>query len=318
MMVRRFAVLFSLLVLTAVGVDRPIATSAQPDAPAAVLTSCRGPVTIVRAGGESLAANFGLSLGDGDEVKTGADAEAEIMFAAGNWVTVGPNSSMKIKGRPGGAAKPAKEAGSFEVVNNFLKLKTSEGSGSISGLRSGEKAAALVPVSPVQSKVRDTHPTFTWTANDPSVELRIAVYDNSGVQWQSDVSGATAFAYPTDAPTLKPGVSYSWTLESTDPLVSPPLRTTAAFFEILAPEDATALDTELAAIDQKKPGATTYHVLRASVFFDRGLVADAIGETEKAVAADPDNNSLHAILGRLYAESGRTQDAMQQMQKAQQ
>ena len=326
-MTRKFVLVLSLLALALIGVGQsPSPVPASTDAPAAVLTSCRGSVTVTRAGGEATVATFGLALNDGDEVRTGADAEAEIMFAAGNWVSVGPSSSMRIKGHTG--AKPAaKDAGSFEVVNNFLKLKSSEGSSSISGLRSGDKASTLVPVAPVQTKVRDARPTFTWKTDDPSLELRFTIYHESGVHWQSDIAeaaspssrqGHAALAYPTDAPALTPGVSYSWTLETSDPLVSPPLRTTAAFFEVIAPDDVTALEKELAAIEEKKPGEVTYRLMRASLFFDRGLMADAIGETETAVATDPENGSLHAILGRLYAETGRTHEAIQEIQKSQQ
>jgi hypothetical protein len=268
-------------------------------------------VTIVRAGGAS-AATFGAALQEGDEVKTGADAEAEIMFASGNWVQVGANSSMKIKGQPG--SKPKEQ--NFEVVQNFLKLKSSEGTSSISGLRGGDKSSALVATSPCQTKVREARPTFRWTAEDPNLELTFVLYDESGVHWQTNVSSGASVAYPIDAPALAPGVSYSWTLETADPMVSPPLRTPAAFFEVIAPADVKALDEDLASIDAKTPGPTTYHLLRASLYFDRGLVSDAITETQAAVATDPDNPSLHAILGRLYAETGQTQDAMEEMEKS--
>ena len=103
--------------------------------------------------------------------------------------------------------------------------------------------------------------------------------------------------------------------ETTDPLVSPPLRTPASFFEIIAPADATSLDNDLSQLDANKPGAVTYHLTRASLYFDRGLVDEAIKETESALAADPDNNSLRSILARLYADTGRTQDAMTELNK---
>jgi hypothetical protein len=313
-MLKRWIPVLVLSLATAVVVmHSPTPVPAESDGPTAVLTSCKGPVTIVRAGGVSNAATFGAALADGDEVKTGADAQADIMFASGNWVQVGANSSMKIKGQP--ASSKQKEQ-SFEVVQNFLKLKSTEGTSSISGLRSGERSNDLVAVSPCQTKVRDTRPTFTWTADDPSLEFNVVVYDENGVQWQTNVSGVSSVAYPADAPALEPGVSYSWTIETADPMVSPPLRTSASFFEIVADEDVATLDTELAAIDAKKPSATSYHLMRASLFFDRGLVADAITETEAAVAADPSNPSLHAILGRLYANTGRTAEAMAEMEKS--
>ncbi|HEU4364434.1 MAG TPA: bacterial transcriptional activator domain-containing protein [Candidatus Krumholzibacteria bacterium] len=325
-MTRKFVLILSLLTLTLIGVGQsPSPAPASPDAPAAVLTSCRGSVMVTRAGRAATVATFGLALNDGDEVRTGADAEAEIMFAAGNWVSVGPSSSMRIKGHAG-AKQPAPDSRNFEVVSNFIRLESSEGTSMVGGLRSGDKASALVPVAPVQTKVRDARPTFVWKIDDPSLELRFTIYNESGVHWQSDITeaafpssrqGHAALAYPTDAPALTPGVSYSWTLETSDPLVSPPLRTTAAFFEVIAPDDVAALEKELAAIEEKKPGEVTYRLMRASLFFDRGLMADAIGETETAVATDPENGSLHAILGRLYAEAGRTHEAIQEMQKSQ-
>lgn len=64
------------------------------------------------------------------------------------------------------------------------------------------------------------------------------------------------------------------------------------------------LNEVLAAIEaEKRPGRGTYRLMRASLFFDRGLIEDAIDETHAALVADPHNESLHAILARLYAES---------------
>ncbi len=293
--------------------------------PAAVLTSCKGTVTVIHAGASS-AATFGVALSDGDEVKTGAGAEAEIMFSAGNWVQIGPNSSMHIKAHPATTPAAAGEkndadkkaaAGSFEVVQSFLKLKNAEGSSTIGGLRSGGKTSRLVAMSPCQTRVRTQQPVFKWKIDDPSTELKLTVYGQSATVWQTTVSNTTTATYPADAPGLRPGVSYSWTLETTDPLVSPPLRTPASFFEILAPADATTLDADLSHLDTNKPGPVTYHLTRASLYFDRGLVDEAITETENALAADPGNQSLHTILARLYAQSGRTQDAMAELDKSQ-
>lgn len=316
--VSRFAVLIVALLAW-----WPSASHSQ-GAPAAVLTSCKGVVTVIH-GGMPAAAAFGVALSDGDEVKTGAGGEAEIMFSAGNWVQVGPNSSMRIKAHPASAPaseksdadKKATNPGSFEVVQSFLKLKNSEGSSAIGGLRSSEKASRLVAVSPCQTRLRTAQPVFTWKIDDPSTELKLTVYGQSSTVWQTNVSNTTTATYPADAPGLKPGVSYSWALETTDPLVSPPLRTPASFFEIIAPADATRLESDLMQLDANKPGPVTYHLTRASLYFDRGLVDEAITETQSALAADPDNQSLRAILARLYADTGRTQEAITELNKGQ-
>jgi hypothetical protein len=43
---------------------------------------------------------------------------------------------------------------------------------------------------------------------------------------------------------------------------------------------------------------------------------DAITETQAAVAAGPTNASLHAILAKLYANTGRTAESMTEMEKS--
>jgi hypothetical protein len=306
---------WSLIVALAVLTLVPIAASALAETPAAVLLGCRGTVTVVRNGGQTVPGTFGMSLEPGDEVRTGPESQAEVHFDNGQWVQIGPNSSTQVHG-----AKSAPMAGSsageksFEVVQNFIKLKNSEGTSSVARLRSGEKHADLRAISPMQSKVRDGSPTFRWAVSDPAAELRLTLYSDKGVYWQTDVpKGKTELSYPSDAPVLEPGVTYSWVLETTDPLVFPPLRSEAAFFEVLSDEDARALDASLAQIEQgAKPSEATHHLFYASLYFDRGLMDDAIAETTKALEIDPQNSDLHAILARLYAETGRTEEAVKE------
>jgi tetratricopeptide (TPR) repeat protein len=166
----------------------------------------------------------------------------------------------------------------------------------------------------MQTKVRDGAPAFRWTVSEPSTELRLTVYGAEGVHWQHEVpKGTTSIAYPPDAPGLVPGVMYSWVLETTDPLILPPLRSEAAFFEILSADENRQVDASLDEISQtRRPGESTYHFVCASVYFGHGLMEDAIAETTKALAADPENKELHAILARLYAETGRNEEAVRE------
>jgi hypothetical protein len=294
----------------------PAFATVSADTPAAVLLACRGNVTVVKSGGQTVPGSFGMALDPGDEVRTGADSQAEVHFDNGHWVQIGPNSSTQVHGAKTAAAPAGSSAGekSFEVVQNFLKLKNSEGTSSVARLRSGEKSAPLRALSPMQSKVRGGAPAFSWSTPDPSAELRLTVYSDKGVHWKTDVpKGSTSLSYPSDAPALEPGVTYSWVLETTDPLVFPPLRSEAAFFEVLSADDAKELETSLSKIDQgAKPSESTYHLFCASLYFDRGLMEDAIAETKKALEIDPQNSDLHAILARLYAETGRTDQALKE------
>jgi hypothetical protein len=298
-------------------------------APLAVLMSSSGPVSVHHADGSTEAGRFGFALAAGDEVKTGEGATAEILFEAGNWVQIGANSNIQIKAprAPGSMPKPedakkVKRANpgaevvpaqpqSFQVVQNFLRLKDSEGTSALSGLRSADKDKDLIAISPGQTKLRTGQPTFRWQIADESTELRLTVYDESGVHWQQDVSGVTSLDYPGDAPALEPGVTYSWTLETTDPLAFPPLRTTASFFEVIDPAGVSAIDSDIEKINETEEiSERTRHFLRASLYFNKGLLDDAIAETEVALHDDPNNASLRSILARLYEEAGRSREAM--------
>jgi len=304
-----------LAVLAALLADGPEVSRAEPGTPAAVLMTCAGEVSVTRSGGETVKASFGMQLLQGDKVATGADGAAEIMLQDGTWLQVGANSGMVIKTRPGQPAPTAAQEKNFEVVQNFIKLKDAEGTSALTGLRGGDDDE-LVGVSPGRTRIRSDRPTFTWKIADPSTELQLTVYDGSGVHWQADVEGTTSFEYPADAPALAPGTKYSWTAETTDPLVFPPLRSQAVFFEVISPKEAEMLDEALAAIEaEDKPSKSTYHLMRASLFFDQGLIEEAINETLTALAADPENQTLHAILAKLYAESGRNEEAIDAYEK---
>lgn len=282
-------------------------------APLAVLMSCKGDISIVKSAGETVPGTFGLPLQAGDIVKTGEDSQAEILFEDGNWIQMGAGSSMQVKGSKNMPAEKTEQK-SFEVVQNFLKLKDSGGTSSLAGLRSGDTSKEIELESPCQTKIRVSDAGFRWIVSDSSMDLRLTIYNENGIHWTADIDGGASFlAYPSDAPPLVPGIAYSWTLETTDPLLFPPLRTQAAFFEILSPEEAEALEHSLSKLSQdRKPSEGTYHLMRASLFFDRGLIEEAISETKWAIESESGNSALHAILARLYAEAGRNEDAVEE------
>jgi len=293
------------------GLSIALSAVAWSASPAALLLSCKGDVTIIRKDGSTVRGSYGLTLGPGDEIRTGSGAEAEIHFENGTWIKVGAGSSTLIKSaRTETAAEAAPARNSFESVTSFLKLRESEGV-SLAGLRSAGKASDLTLESPCQTTIRSNRPRFEWMASDPKSELKLNLYDDGGVRWQRTVKGATSVDYPAGAEPLNPGVTYSWTLETTDPLRFPPLRSRAAFFEILPPEETAALETSLGSIDRAAlPSESALHLVRASLFFKYKLMDEAIGETRKALELDPENTSLHAILAHLYAETGRSDEAM--------
>lgn len=301
----------ALLVYLPVKFHSPV--QVQANTPLAVLVSCLGDVTVVKSSGGTVRGIFGLPLSAGDEVRTGDASQAEVLFQNDNLIQIGANSSTRVMGPKNVAshvdAIPVGEK-SFQTVQNFLKLTDSDGTSSLARLRSAEVDAEVRPVSPCQTRVQGDRPVFRWQAADPSEELQITVYSDEGVRWESDVTGRTEITYEESAPALQAGVTYWWTLKSTDPLRFPPIATNAVPFEVLAEADANALGVALAGIEKDQSRSSSYHFLRASVFFGYGLMEAAILETIQALEADADNPTLHSILAHLYAETGRTQEAL--------
>lgn len=293
----------------------PCLVSAATDAPLAVLMVCKGEITISSPSGGSTTGTFGYQLQAGDIVNTGTDSSAEILFEDGNWIAIGAGSSMQIKApkttEPRASAPKEKN---FEVVQNFIKLKDSGGTSSIAGLRSGGQETEISLDSPCQTRIRNSNVGFHWVASDPDLALCLTIYDENGIFWKTDIDpGVNSIPYPQEAPALEPDITYSWTVETTDPLVFPPLRSQAAFFEVLAADEEKELEQTLQSLAaEQKPSKTSYFLYKASLFFEHNLVEDAIRETKLALDHDPENTVLHSILARLYAESGRNKEALRE------
>jgi len=227
---------------------------------------------------------------------------------------VGANSTMLIQaGRVKQSKKAALEEQGFKIVQNFLKLKDKKGTSSLAALRSAGKDLDLRVISPNSTKLRELEPTFLWSISDPSTEFMLTLYNDAGIVWKQKVRNVTQCVYPTDAPPIESGMTYSWTLETTDPLRFPPLRSQAAFFEVLSEDEEKEIQQALGKISKDEmPSESAYHLLRASLFFDHSLMEDAITETRKALETAPGNTALHSILARLYAEVGCTDEALEE------
>jgi hypothetical protein len=292
-----------------------LSSTALADTPIAILLSCRGYVEIINSDGQSAEGSFGLPLFEGDEVKTGEESEAEIHFENGTWIVVGEKSSLQVKAQPGTKKRDSAktEAESFQTVSDFIKLKDYRGSSSIVGLRSVGKCRDLRIISPCDTKIRPKRPVFEWHCSDETKSLRIRLYDDDKLHWEQKVTGKKNLRYPEDAPALLVNTSYSWIIETADPLIIPPLRSQAAFFQVISEDDEKRLASALEDIEEKEmPSGTAYHLVRASLFFDFGLLVEAIDETKMALAGDPANGILHSILARLFEQAGRTEEALEE------
>jgi len=282
-----------------------LSCAARAESPAAVLMSLQGDVFVHRPQNGELPGSFGMHLGGGDEIVTAAGAAADIFFASGQSIHLGPDSRITIQGAPaaGGSA-------SFEGVQNSMQLRESRGTSSVARLRSGGGAHEVRGIAPSATKLRGAHPTFRWSSAQSGMDWTLRVYDADGEIWAGEVHGES-LRYPDDAPALAPGVRYSWAVESADPLQIPPLRSAAASFELLDPTQDEAVGSELESLPAGDLSPSARAILEASVYYRHGLLDEAIARMERQ--ADDADDALRGILAQLYVEAGRVEDALIQM-----
>jgi hypothetical protein len=194
-------------------------------------------------------------------------------------------------------------------LQGFLTLKNSEGTSSMVRRGSEDHTREVQTLSPRQTRILTTNPIFRWRSPESRSDLRFTIYNEEGVHWQSELSGVREFAYPPEGPPLQPGASYSWVIETAGGI--PSLRSAAAFFEVLAAEEADSLEASLRPIARYEDrDGGFYHLLRAGLYHRHGLLGEAIDETREALRVEPDHAQAKAILVRLLVETGQTEEAL--------
>ena len=268
----------------------PFAAPAQ-DAPLAVLMARQGEVTIQR-GGDALIGEFGMHLDLGDEVRTGDESKADILFATGQALQLGANGSLVVQSS--GEDSPSNV---FASADRLLTLRDSRGTSAIGRVRSGGNSAEIIAVSPRRAARTNERPVFQWSGGEGELELTI---EHAGeVHWKGAVSEDGEFEYPADAPAFAEGETYSWRVRTSDPLAMASAESQTAFFQTLTSSQEQELESALSDLEAADVATSTRAVLMASVLFDHGLVEEAIETIDVAIEGSPDAEGLTAVRENL-------------------
>ncbi len=88
------------------------------------------------------------------------------------------------------------------------------------------------------------------------------------------------------------------------------MRAPASYFEIASNQTAERVEQALADVESGGLSAQAQLLVRASIYYEHGLLDLAISETRHAVSDSPQGDVVHTILANLYIESGRTEEAL--------
>lgn len=294
----------------------PWAAAGQGEEAGGVITEVKigkGRVEIKSAPNEDWRAAVPLmTLRPGDAIRATEDATAEVVLGGGRGsLRVDAARPMFVVPPPPAAESRLPRARA--VVDESLRFLASVGKPPTEvALVTRGSAKPPVILSPRNSPVFPGPLTFEWTGSrfDRST---VRVLGPRGVIVERTVTGAR-FEYPAEAPPLTAGVRYTFQL------VSGPSSPQQVWFELVEPARAAAIRADLTALE-REAGATlspnSLAALRAGFLARLGLLHDARQTLAAAIARDPDEPTLHLLLGHVYTTAGLTELAAEEYYEAQ-
>ena len=280
--------------------------------PVGVLTEIRaerGQVEVKRAGeSQWTAAQPLLALRPGDQLRATGEARAALVFTGGRGAQAvsAANSPFTVQ-PPAAAAAGDKVKGLVGSVTDFLSGKQKDLAYLPLSVRS-VRPPRVAQLQPRATKVLSSAVVFEWSGSD-TLRYKVRVLGPQGQLWEQGDLPRKPLAYPASAPALEPGVRYTWQLEAG----GQPLQQTE--FQILPAAEAARVRESLDLLTPASlPGypASSVALMRAGYVLKDGLYADARRELLTALAADPDEPTLHLLLGQVYDTIGLSELAQRE------
>jgi hypothetical protein len=242
-----------------------------------------------------------LSLRPGDQVRVTGGGRAVLVFTGGRGtqVVTQANSPFTVQAQAGeGVTDRAKAV--MGNVTTFLLGQQREKTYQSLSVRS-VRAQPPVILAPRDSRVLPGGLNFEWSGSD-RLKYRVRLLGPQGaLLWEQAELDRKPLAYPGAAPALTPGVRYTWELETKEHGVQ------RASFDVAQPADATRVKEALASLTPataKGYPPATLSLMRAGLLFQETLYADARRELVTAIATDPEEPTLHLLLGHVYDRIG--------------
>ncbi len=269
----------------------------------------RGQVEVRSAEGEGRrAATPLLALKSGDEVSTTEDAWVIIVLSGGRGSARvdEAHSPFTVPAPPAGRSLLHKGLRILEASFDFLGTATpADLTFGPLGTRSGAKPPVIL--TPHNGLVLPDSLTFEWRGSQSSA-YGIRISGPDGLVFERANLVATRFQYPRSAPPLTAGVRYRFQLI---PPWGPPQD---VWFELVDAGRAQTIRHELQDLEDAFAPAlspASLVTLRAGFLAGNGLLHDARRSLVEELARQPDEPTLHFLLGNLYARQGLRSEAME-------
>jgi hypothetical protein len=185
-----------------------------------------------------------------------------------------------------------------------LSPKPTTGNSSVQvggGTRGGLPAPSLC--APRRGKSYATTPSFYWDTSDARNDFKLTVYDSDDkVVYDTTVYGSS-FTYPPNAPSLKPGDIYSWTVQTDANIMAEPAQPVE--FVLLSPEKRLTIDQKLKGVVGE---SLEDQIKRAEIFVNARLWYDSVAAYSALIDKYPDHAELYNRRGEIYDQIPATRN----------
>jgi hypothetical protein len=310
---RRIVGCFALVAL-AVMAGAPAPGFAQTRETAGLVTEIKigkGKAEVKPSSGDWRPAGPLQSLRAGDHVRASDDATLVVVLSGGRG-TMKVNAQNSPWAVPAAASDSKAQKAQAVVASSmgFLSRDVKEPPKAVLSTRAGGGPPEIL--TPRNGPVLGDAMVFEWMGSQFSRYV-VRISGPAGVVVEKKGVVGARFAYPADAPALEPGVRYMFQVEA----VGQPVQTST--FEILAPARAIDVRAGLGQLEASLgvgASANSVTVLQAGALASAGLLHDARVIVLAALARDPDEPTLHTILGNLYMQTGLERQAAEAFDEA--
>jgi hypothetical protein len=223
-----------------------------------------------------------------------------ILLACAGVAVAQQNSNTKPAPPTTGAAKRVRaDTKSFD-----LEPAPSQGGPTMgAGSRGGGGATAEL-YAPGLGLTFSTQPVFYWQAQKGAGATTFRLNDDGDNElYETDVTGKSSLIYPDNAPELKPGATYSWSVDAKGVGVTEPPPPTR--FKVVSGADRQKVQEELANV---RGNGKDDRVKRAQIFASNGLWYDAIAAYSQLIADYPKDAQLYQARAEIYDAVPRTKE----------
>jgi Domain of Unknown Function (DUF928) len=169
------------------------------------------------------------------------------------------------------------------------------------GTRGGLPGPVLY--APHRAKSYSANPTFYWSQPGVINEFTLRIYDSSdNTVFEKTVHGKS-YTYPPGAPALKPGATYSWTVQLAGGLMAEPAEPVEFVVQSLAEREPVK-----SALAEILGHSLQDQLRRAQIFEDARIWYDAVASYSDVIAKFPDQPEAYKRRGEIYDQIPETRD----------